>query len=343
MIYNQLGRTGLKVSAIGVGAGGPSRLGASYGRMPDDAIRLIRFAIERGINVIDTATTYGTEEIVGRAIEDCRHNVILSTKAALGPYFGRVDGKRNVARLAARLGEVAGFVASGRMIEQRVNSSLRHLNTDYIDLFNLHTVTPEQYGSAVERVVPALVRLKEAGKIRWIGITEAFPRDRSHKMLARAVNEGAFDSIMIGFNALDQSGKPIAARAQQNRKGVIAMCAVRAFRKQESLQVVMDRLVASGCIEKNDGDAGRLVSLLTTNGVSSLPEAAIRFCRHELKPSVILCGTGDRAHLDADVKACQAEPLPEVVSAEFRRLFSKLISPTGDEGHSVISPNAART
>ena len=66
MIYNELGRTGLKVSAIGIGAGGPSRLGLANGRSSASAIRLIRFGLDRGINVLDTAAIYGTEDIVGR-------------------------------------------------------------------------------------------------------------------------------------------------------------------------------------------------------------------------------------------------------------------------------------
>ena len=340
MIYTQLGRTGLKVSAIGIGAGGPSRLGMTYGRSPDDAVRLIRFGLDRGINIIDSAVTYGTEQVVGRAIKDCRPKVILSTKTALGPYFGRLDGDRTTARLAARLGEVTSLVASGRALEERVNSSLRRLNTDYIDVFHLHTVTPAQYAPALERVLPTLIRLKKTGKIRWIGITEAFPRDRTHQMLTRAANDGVFDCIMIGFNCLNQSGAPIAAQAKRHRSGIIAMYAVRALRRQESLQVLMDKLVAYGCIKESDGDANRLVKMLDTHGVLSLSEAAIRFCRHELNPDVVLSGTGDTGHLDSNIAACQAGPLPDVVSAEFRRLFSKLNSLTGSERDSVLRPRA---
>ena len=81
-----------------------------------------------------------------------------------------------------------------------MDSSLRRLNTDYIDVLHLHTVTPGQYANALDRLLPTLHRLKEIGKIRCIGITEAFGRDRNHLMLTRAVGAGAFDCIMIGFN-----------------------------------------------------------------------------------------------------------------------------------------------
>jgi L-galactose dehydrogenase len=341
MIYNQLGRTGLEVSAIGIGAGGPSRLGMAYHRSPDDAIRLIRLGLDHGINIIDAALVYGTEQIVGRAIKDCRSKVILSTKAFLGPFFGKLDGKRFMARLSGRFGEVTSFVASGRLIEERVNSSLRRLNTNYVDIFHLHSVTPAQYAIALERVLPSLIRLKESGKIRWIGISEAFSRDRTHQMLSRAANDGAFDSIMIGFNCLNQSGAPIAAHAKRQGMGIIAMYAVRALRTQESLQLLMNKLVAYGYIKECDADAARIVKLLNTHSVTSLSEAAIRFCRYELKPHVVLCGTGDTGHLSSDIAACQAGPLPDVVSAEFRRLFSKLNSLTGCERDPVLRTSTA--
>jgi len=309
----------------------------SHGGSPDRAVRLIRFGLDRGINIIDSAATYGTEQVVARAIKDCRGKVILSTKAALGPYFGRLDGYRTVARLSARLGEVTSLVTSGRALEERVNSSLRRLRTNYIDVFHLHTVTPEQYATALERVLPTLIRLKEIGKVRWIGITEAFPRDRAHQMLVRAATDGLFDCIMIGFNCLNQSGAPIATQAKVHRSGILAMYAVRGLRGKGSLQVLLDKLVACGLIDEGERDADRLIRMLHSHGVS-LPEAAIRFCRHELNPDVVLSGTGDTDHLESNIAACQAGPLPDVVSAKFRLLFSKLSCLTGAEGDSVLRP-----
>ena len=329
MIYGQLGRTGLRVSAIGIGAGGPSRLGLANGGSPDSAIRLIRFGLDRGVNVINSAATYGTETIVGTAIKGSRPSLILSTKATLGPYFWGLDGWRNVSRLSARLGEETGFVLSGEAMEKRVHASLRRLNTDYIDIFHLHTVTPGQYASALERALPALARLKESGKVRWIGITEAFPRDTTHQMLTRAAADGAFDCMMIALNFLNQSGAPIVAQAKRHGTGIMAMYAVRGLRGKESLQGLLDRLVSAGLIEKSDGDAGKIVRLLNEHGVTSLPEAAIRFCRHEMDADIVLSGTGEIAHLDANIAACEAGPLPANITAEFRRLFSKLKPFTG--------------
>lgn len=331
MDYTRLGRTGLKVSIIGIGAGGPSRLGLGSGNTARSAVELIRCGMDRGINVIDVAATYGTEELVGGAISGCRDQVVLSAKAALGPYFGKLDGYRTALRISARLGEVTSFVASGAEIESRLNASLRRLRTDYIDLFNLHTVTPMQYEPAVERVLPKLARLKEQGKIRWIGITEAFGRDPSHKMLGRAAADGAFDCIMIGFNLLNQSGAPIAAHAKKRGSGIIAMYAIRRkLRDARNLEYILAQLVKRGLIDKRDGDPQKITRLLNNHGVKSIAEAAIRFSRYELGADVVLTGTGNVRHLEANVIASHAGRLPEAVLVEFHRLFGKIDCVTGD-------------
>jgi L-galactose dehydrogenase len=183
--------------------------------------------------------------------------------------------------------------------------------------------------------MPMLYRLKESGKIRFLGITEAFPRDTGHRMLARAAGDGVFDCIMIGFNYLNQSGALIAAEAKRQGTGIIAMYAVRGLRSKESLQTLLSKLMSLGLLIKTEANAGRLVRLLNDHGVTTLAEGAMRFCRHELPADVVLTGTGDVRHLEANIAACKAGPLPDDISSEFRRLFSNLNSITGGERHSI--------
>ena len=123
MIYGELGATGLKTSIIGIGSGGPSRLGLAYGQSRANALALLRRGLECGINFFDSAPTYGTESIIGDAVKDCRSKVILSTKAALGPHFGPFDNSRVALRLSARIGQETSFVLSAGALERRVNSS----------------------------------------------------------------------------------------------------------------------------------------------------------------------------------------------------------------------------
>src|SRR5215210_2077260 len=100
MNFTYLGRTGLKVSVIGFGGGGLSRFGLAYGRSVESVVRLIRHGLDRGINIIDLAGPfYGTDEIVAAAIKDCRHQVVLSTKANLGPPLWLLEENRTAARV----------------------------------------------------------------------------------------------------------------------------------------------------------------------------------------------------------------------------------------------------
>ena len=84
MNYRNLGNTGLRVSVVGLGCGGPSRLGQRDGKSPDHSVNLVRKALDLGVNLLDTAETYGTEEIVGAALRDVpRDRVVLSAKKTL--------------------------------------------------------------------------------------------------------------------------------------------------------------------------------------------------------------------------------------------------------------------
>src|SRR5690606_17907799 len=113
-----LGRTGLEASVIGLGCGGPSRVGQSPGKSEAEAIEVVRRALDLGINFIDTAEAYGTQPIVGKALRDVdRDSYILSTK-------------KNVSRKGERL-SAQQFVAD-------FENSLRELQVETVDIFHLH-------------------------------------------------------------------------------------------------------------------------------------------------------------------------------------------------------------
>src|SRR5215469_6642517 len=100
MEYTVLGRTGLKVSVAGLGCGGFSRLGLGTGRSKAEAVGLVRQALDLGVNVLDTAAAYGTEEVVGEAIKTVRReDVVIATKA----WVPRGDSRRAAERAVASL------------------------------------------------------------------------------------------------------------------------------------------------------------------------------------------------------------------------------------------------
>src|SRR5262245_43161246 len=116
MQYTTLGRTGLKVSVAGLGTGGFSRLGLKTGLSEDQSARLIHEAFGLGVNFIDTAPSYGTEGVVGKALKTLpRDQVVVATKAQIN---------RN------------GFATPAQVVAS-IDNSLRDMGTDYLDLFNL--------------------------------------------------------------------------------------------------------------------------------------------------------------------------------------------------------------
>ena len=151
----RLGRTGLEVSVAGLGCGGHSRLGTGTGHDERHAVRVVQRAMDLGIDFIDTARVYGTEPAVGKAIRGRRDQVVISTK--VGPGFG-----------------ADGVLLTPEGLTENLETSLRALGTDYVDVYHLHGVRPAQYRHCIEFLVPEMRRQQEAGKIRFLGATETF-------------------------------------------------------------------------------------------------------------------------------------------------------------------------
>lgn len=155
MKYRELGKSGLKVSALGLGCMGMSH---GYGAAVDKKkmINLIHQAIEKGITFFDTAEVYGpytNEELVGEALESYRKDVVIATKCGIQ----MVDGKQIV-------------IGKPEIIRSSIEGSLRRLRTDHIDLYYLHRVDPDV---PIEKVAETMKELKQEGKILHWGLSEA--------------------------------------------------------------------------------------------------------------------------------------------------------------------------
>ena len=201
-----LGRTNLTVSRMGLGAGGHSRIGRNAGLTDAQSADLVRHALDHGVNFIDTAEGYGTESIIGQALQGRdRTAVVLSTKKST----------RNEQVTPSAL-------------QTSLDQSLKHLGTDYIDLYNLHGVVPQDYTYLVNDIYPTLQKAQQQGKIRFVGLSEMFNEDFEHTMLQQALADDLWDVLMVGFNLLNQTARAkVFAQAIAQNVGIQIMFAVR--------------------------------------------------------------------------------------------------------------------
>ncbi len=248
MEYNTLGRTGLKVSAIGYGG---AVLGISYylaredtaeSAIQDTYIASIRHAFELGINYFDTAPGYGdgiSETIMGRALSEHRDELLLASKVT---YSG-----------------------TPVEIQSSVENSLRRLKTDHLDVLQFHGgyFSKQEADSILnDGRLEKLEQLRDAGKTRFIGITSEVPTGALERML----ETGRFDVLQICYNLINQ----LACDHSRQCRGIAALA------KQYDMGVVTMRTATSGflqgLLEREFGVDTEAVTRMCINYVLSTPE-----------------------------------------------------------------------
>lgn len=308
MEYVTLGNTGLRVSVAGLGCGGNSRVGLGKGKTRAEALTLVHRALDLGVNVFDTAAAYGTESLIGEAIKGVpRDRVVVATKALIHRHGTPIPPTQVVASL---------------------DQSLRQLNTDYIDVFQLHVVPPAMYDHALHEIAPVMLREKEKGKFRHLGITETSPNDHEQHMLQRAVHDGVWEVVMLGFNLMHHNARAnVFPHTMAHGIGTFLMFVVRnIFSQPGRLTAQMKELAAAGQVPRWLAETDTpLDFLLHASGASSLTDAAYRFVRHEPGVHVVLFGTSDPEHLEANVASLLKPPLPEADRQKLSDLFGHLL------------------
>ncbi len=184
MIYNELGKTGLKVSNLGFGAS--SLGGVFHGIREEEGVEAVFTAVDNGINFIDVSPYYGhlkAEMVLGKALKDIkRDRYVLSTKVG---RYGK-DG-------------VNTWDYSADRVTRSVYESMERLNVDYIDIINVHDVEfqgdlPGGLQKIVDETLPALVKLREEGVVGHVGITDLQPENL--KWVIEHSAEGTVESIL---------------------------------------------------------------------------------------------------------------------------------------------------
>lgn len=307
MKFRRLGRTGLDVSRLSLGTGGPNRMGQKHGADRGDMIGLVHGALELGVNLFDTSPRYmDSEVILGEALRGVeRDRYFLTTKFHPG-YQGPIPD-------AAELAE-------------SVQSSLGRLAADHIDVLFLHSVTPDRYEAAIDMLVPEMERLRNEGLIRYLGITESPIYDPKHRSLVRAIQEGHFDAVMAIYNLLNQTVAdellPAAATADV---GVIGMIAVgRQLSSHKQVEALLRDWVDQGLIDPTHPDGLRW---LVSGDVRSLADAAYRFAAAPSGMTSVLTGTADPNHLSDNAASILGPALPGPHVERLREMFAGLAEP----------------
>ena len=308
MQYTTLGRTGLTVSVAGLGCGGNSALGLAKGGSEANAIAVVHRALGLGINLLDTAKIYGTEVAVGKAIKGRpRDSVVVCTKTQ------------------AKQGDE---VAPLSMVLSDLDQSLRNLGVDSIDVYQLQGARPGHYDRLCAEHVPALLKERDKGKFRFLGITENLPTDKPHDMAMRAAKDGVWDTMMVGYHMLNQRPRDVIfPNTRKNGIGVLIMYAVRAiFSRPERLrQAIKDEVEAGRLPAPMADEVDPLSFLVTEGGARSITDAAYRFVRHEPGCDVTLFGTGDVNHVEENVRSILSPPLAAPALQRLRETFGHLV------------------
>ena len=312
MQYRRLGRTGLNLSVLSLGSGGPNQFGQMRYVPKKDICALVRRALDFGINYFDTANAYTNSEILlGEALRGIpRDRFYLSSKVF-------------------PLHENAFINAAD--VRRRVEQSLRKLGVDTLDIFCFHKVRPELYDETTERLMPALQDLRAEGKIRHIGITESSNHDPQHRMLKRALQDNLFDTIMVSYHMVNRSAElEIFPLAQAKDVGVIGMLPARHLvsRNLRERSMVFSRALRACLASKptpNDliirlrvalsallqAGSNRQPSVIRESGEDSLvlPAAAYTFAISQPAITTVLTGTTNSVHLEQNVRAALARAL----------------------------------
>lgn len=275
MEYRKLGRTDLNLSVIGFGG---AALGDVFGDIdPSEGLRAVHKAVDSGITFFDVSPYYGitlAETRLGTALAGRRDQVVLATKCG---RYGFAD-----------------FDFSAKRVTASIDESLQRLQTDYIDLFLVHDVEFGDVQLIIDETVPALRRLQEQGKARYIGITGYPP-----KVLRRIAEAVPVDAILTycHYNLMNTLMDDILTGfAQESGIGLI---------NASGLQMGM--LTEQGPAKWHPAppalrDAAKKAAEYCKAQGENVSEVALRFCLAHPSVASTLIGIADRSQVDASLR-----------------------------------------
>lgn len=328
MQTRDFGRTGMKVSALGFGCGAVG--GIMVRGDPADQERTVARALDVGVNYFDTAVLYGdgeSEKNLGRILRKLKPaNAIVGTKVRVPPgEFGRI----------------------GEAVAASLDASLARLQLDRVDIFHLHNpITDAGGGSALsarqvlDEVVPAFERLRQQGKIRFLGISAVGDTNALHQV----IDSGVFGSAQIVYNMLNPSAgealpknypaqdyRRLFDRTQAKGVGVVGIRVLAGGALSGSAErhpIASPAPEPIGSAMNYDADierARRLGALVSEGFAGGLTEAATRFALSHPAMGTILVGMATPQQFEDALAAVKKGPLPQAALdrlSDLRQAFS---------------------
>jgi len=290
MEYHKLGQTDLNVSLVGFGT---ATLGDIYGAAdPAEAARAVHLAIDRGINFFDSSPYYGktlSENRLGEALIGKRDKVLLATKTG---RYGLDD-----------------FDFSARRTLASIDESLRRLKTDYLDLFQAHDVEFGDFDQIVHETLPAMRKVQESGKARYIGITGYPPQ-----FLRKIAEQFPVDTILsyCHYNLLNTRMDDV----------------LTPFARKHSIGLINASALHMGILTERGGpswhpapkevhDAAKRILEICKRRAMAISPTALRFALDHPYVSSTLIGMATQAEVNENLKLLQMKSDPEIL-AELR-------------------------
>jgi L-galactose dehydrogenase len=286
MDYRKLGKTDLNLSLVGFGG---AALGGVFGNVdPGEGMRAVHLAVDSGINFFDTSPYYGitlAETRLGAALVGRRERVVLATKCG---RYGMDE-----------------FDFSAKRVTASMDESLRRLQTDYVDLFQVHDLEFGDAQQIIEETIPALRRLQQQGKARYIGITGYPP-----KLLRRIAEAAPVDSILTycHYNLMNTDmDEVLTAFARERGIGLINAAALH-----------MGILTENGPAEWHPApqavrDAGEKAAEFCRSHGADIADVAMRFSLDHPYVSSTLVGMANTRQVEASLELLRTSSDPELL------------------------------
>ena len=280
------GNTGMDVTVLGYGAMELRHVDAAQ------AGRLLNGVLDAGINFIDTSPDYGpSEDRIGEFIAGRRQEYFLASKCGCNvPQQGGDDAARHI--------------WSGAQVRHNIEHSLMRLNTDYLDVWQVHSADPAEL--AASDVLETMLEIKAEGKVRHIAVSMSGRADGHGYGQLRPYLDGdwdAFEAIQIWYSALTRASEEAMAEAAQRGKGMIIRGVVRRVDPWESLDAFVDGVGLRDLCAPGENAAQFL----------------LRFALAHPALHTTIIGTKSLDHLAENIAAVEAGPLADDLLAEARR------------------------